>query len=600
MSPCASARPFRSDRPTSRCDVGCNRLLVGQRVDRLCDELVADVAHRADERLVLDTELGAQTTDVDVDGAGAAVVVVAPHLLQQLGAGEHPSRVLGKELEELELLEREVECFPAQPGGVGLLVDREVARADDAAGVVDLGRRCQPTDSQAESRFDLAGTGGVEDEIVDAPFRRHRDETALGDDRDERCVCTGRTQEAAERPGMDEVPPGVDENGVNNRRIDERARLERGDPDDMPEQGECGKDLTGGLERVREQEQARHAQTSLRRGASAPGTNKDPHEPPGGSRARLHRADPCAQGYPQLSRTGRRDAQSPTGGIGQCEDPRMVEAAPAARRSRQRPVRRLGVGVAAATAVLAGYLLLASWAGRVVLAFAVAPLQAMLVVTVLAALAAPSRVRGAAIGLGAAAVADGVAATGDGGMRRFAGVIAVGVLAALVHQLSRRDGRPDVTASLTATVAGVIFGVAPAVLVALRVGGASTGVVNVAIAAAGVAVLLARAVDRVLPRPALVDAAEGGAARGWPGVLVGLGAATAVGAAIAGGTDDLTAADGAVIAAAVAAAGLLVEAGVVLASTGMRRVAALRAIAVLVPLAVAGPTAYVAARLLFG
>ncbi len=49
---------------------------------------------------------------MDVDGAGAAEVVVAPHLLEQLLAGEDPAGVLGEELEELELLERQVERGP--------------------------------------------------------------------------------------------------------------------------------------------------------------------------------------------------------------------------------------------------------------------------------------------------------------------------------------------------------------------------------------------------------------------------------------------------------------------------------------------------------
>src|SRR5690349_15958458 len=72
-------------------------------------EPVADVAHGADQGLVLGAELGAQPPDVDVDRAGAAEVVVTPDLLQQLRAGEDPARVLGEELEQLELLEGEVE-----------------------------------------------------------------------------------------------------------------------------------------------------------------------------------------------------------------------------------------------------------------------------------------------------------------------------------------------------------------------------------------------------------------------------------------------------------------------------------------------------------
>ena len=60
------------------------------------DELVADVAHGADQLLVLGAELRAQPPHVHVDGAGAAEVVVAPDLLQQLGPGEDPARRAGR------------------------------------------------------------------------------------------------------------------------------------------------------------------------------------------------------------------------------------------------------------------------------------------------------------------------------------------------------------------------------------------------------------------------------------------------------------------------------------------------------------------------
>ena len=55
---------------------------------RVWGEAVADVADGSDQRLVLGAELGPQPTDVHVHGAGAAVVVVAPHVGQQVFAGE--------------------------------------------------------------------------------------------------------------------------------------------------------------------------------------------------------------------------------------------------------------------------------------------------------------------------------------------------------------------------------------------------------------------------------------------------------------------------------------------------------------------------------
>ena len=45
-----------------------------------------------------------------IDRPGAAEVVVAPDLLEQLRPGEHPARVLGQELQQLEFLEGQVEA----------------------------------------------------------------------------------------------------------------------------------------------------------------------------------------------------------------------------------------------------------------------------------------------------------------------------------------------------------------------------------------------------------------------------------------------------------------------------------------------------------
>src|SRR3954452_11934319 len=73
------------------------------------DEPVPHVADGADEGLVLAAELRAPPSHVDVDGAGAAEVVVAPYLLEQLRPAEHPTRMLREELQQLELLVGQVE-----------------------------------------------------------------------------------------------------------------------------------------------------------------------------------------------------------------------------------------------------------------------------------------------------------------------------------------------------------------------------------------------------------------------------------------------------------------------------------------------------------
>lgn len=78
-------------------------------VAALGDEPVTDVADRADQRLVLGAELGAEPPDVDVHGAGAAEVVVPPDLLEELGAREDPAGVLRQVLQKLELLEGQIQ-----------------------------------------------------------------------------------------------------------------------------------------------------------------------------------------------------------------------------------------------------------------------------------------------------------------------------------------------------------------------------------------------------------------------------------------------------------------------------------------------------------
>ena len=73
-------------------------------------------------------ELGAQSADVDVDRARAAVVLVAPHAREQLLAGEHLAGMRDEELEQLVLHVGEVER---------LAVDRGLVRLE----VQDAGRR---------------------------------------------------------------------------------------------------------------------------------------------------------------------------------------------------------------------------------------------------------------------------------------------------------------------------------------------------------------------------------------------------------------------------------------------------------------------------
>ena len=199
--------------------------LVGRRsfpLDR--HEPVSDVAHGADQGFVLGAELGPQPPDVDVHRARAAEVVVAPDLLQQLGAGEDPARMLGEELEQLEFLEGEVEHAAAQPGRVGRLVDGQFARADLVGRLGDRGDGAA-ADGQPDPGLHLGGTGCVHNHVVDAPLGVDRREPALGHDREERAVQAGRLQQAADALGVHELTAGVHQHGIGGRGLHQGGRI---------------------------------------------------------------------------------------------------------------------------------------------------------------------------------------------------------------------------------------------------------------------------------------------------------------------------------------------------------------------------------------
>ena len=180
---------------------------------------------------MLRAELGPQPPDVDVDGAGAAEEVVAPDLLEQLGAGEDAAGVLGEVLEELELLVREVERAPAQAGGVGRLVDDELAEHQRALGAGAVGGA--PGPQQAQPGVHLGRARAGQQHLVDAPLEGHGDEAALGEDGDHRDVQAGGAQQATEAAGGGEVVPGVDQHGVVRAGIEQGRHLGGGGPESV-------------------------------------------------------------------------------------------------------------------------------------------------------------------------------------------------------------------------------------------------------------------------------------------------------------------------------------------------------------------------------
>ncbi len=253
-------------------------------------------------------------------------------------------------------------------------------------------------------------------------------------------------------------------------------------------------------------------------------------------------------------------------------------------------------------ALLAGGLLAATALGLLPLAVVVLGVQVVLLLGALALLDAPAAGGAFLVGLGTTLVADAVVLADDGRVSGLAGVVALGLVASLVHQLLRR-GRSRVTESLADTLVVVVVAVAAACLLALRQVDGGEQVLLVSLAAAGAVLLSGRIGDRLLPGPVLAV----GSTRGWPGLLLGLGVGVAAAVLVAGadlGSGDLplrsAALLGLVVASTVATADLAVDLGAAELRSGWRdarRVAALRPTALLLPYAVLGPVALLAGRL---
>ncbi len=251
-------------------------------------------------------------------------------------------------------------------------------------------------------------------------------------------------------------------------------------------------------------------------------------------------------------------------------------------------------------AALAGALAVAAMLGVLPLAVAVLAVQVFLVLGALALLDAPAAGGAFLVATGTLIAADAVVLLDDGRVDRLAGVVGVGLVASLLHQLSRK-GRSRVTESLADTLVVVVFGVGAACLVALQQVDGGDEVLQVSLAAVAAVLLAGRIGDRLAPRPMLAV----GSTRGWPGLLLGLGA----GVAAAVLTADVVEGDlmlrsaallGLVVASTVATADLAVDLGAAELRSGWRdarRVAALRPTALLLPYAVLGPVALLAARL---
>ena len=282
------------------------------------------------------------------------------------------------------------------------------------------------------------------------------------------------------------------------------------------------------------------------------------------------------------------------------DDPPLDVPPRQAPRGR-RPARRAPMIVQGLwPALLAGGLALATSFGLLPLAVAVLAVQVFLILGALALLDAPAAGGAFLVVTGAVVAADAVVLLEEGSISQLSGVVGVGLVAALVHQLVRRD-RSRVTESLADTLVVLVVAVGASCLLAFHDMPGGEQVLQVSLASAGAVLLVGRLGDLLSARPILAV----GSTRGWPGLLLGLaaGVASAAGVAYLVGEPPVRAAAllGLVVASTVATADLAVDLGAAELRSGWRdarRVAALRPTALLLPYAVLGPVALLAGRLL--
>lgn len=274
-------------------------------------------------------------------------------------------------------------------------------------------------------------------------------------------------------------------------------------------------------------------------------------------------------------------------------DSTVTVTAEAPREHAPRP-SLLGQGLGGA--VVGALLLGLAWLDADALLAGVAVVQLLALLGFLAVAEAPAPTGVFALGVLAAVAADVVVVVDGGSVEYLGAVIALSLVAGLLHQLLRRD-RSRVTESLANTLVVVTLVTAAASLAAADRAPSGGWPTRAALAAAAAALLAGRVGDRVVHRPALAV----GATRAWPGLVLGLGAGVAAATVTASGHLGRAPLVGLAAAGAVAAVDLLVD----LAASELtprvedaRRVAALRPTGLFLPYALVGPVVLTAVRLL--
>ena len=118
---------------------------------------------------------------MDVDGARSAVVVVAPHLVEQHLARKRLARIEREEPQQLVLLVGEVDDFPAQPHGVAILVDCELGTPQHAG----LDRLAHRAEDALHAQAQLVRVEGRHDQVAHGHAGAHEVELHRRHDREQ-------------------------------------------------------------------------------------------------------------------------------------------------------------------------------------------------------------------------------------------------------------------------------------------------------------------------------------------------------------------------------------------------------------------------------
>ena len=204
----------------------------------------------------------------------------------------------------------------------------------------------------------------------------------------------------------------------------------------------------------------------------------------------------------------------------------ISETEPATPTAELAPTGINHIQLAALTAVLTGVLAAGGYLGVTATMVAVAVLQAVLIPCWMLGNRLPGRVGGLALGVLAAAAADGLTLHWpDSGYSPVLGVLGVSIPLMFFHQLSRGVVRTRVVESLAGITLLLVAVVALSGLIVLRHQGSGRTIVLAVLAAAGIGLVAAHLTDAVLPAPRF----DPGLDRGLPAVVVGVAVGGVVG-----------------------------------------------------------------------